>query len=50
MRILLGAGVPRWPANELLEHEVRTVPATGWADLDDGPLLDVMAGLFDVLV
>ena len=22
----------------------------GWADLDDGPLLDVMTGLFDVLV
>jgi len=22
----------------------------GWADLDDGPLLDAMAGLFDVLV
>jgi hypothetical protein len=22
----------------------------GWADLDDGPLLDAMAGMFDVLV
>lgn len=22
----------------------------GWADLDDGPLLDIMAGRFDVLV
>jgi len=22
----------------------------GWGDLDDGPLLDVMAGRFDVLV
>jgi hypothetical protein len=22
----------------------------GWADLDDGPMLDAMAGLFDVLV
>jgi hypothetical protein len=22
----------------------------GWADLDDGPLLDMMAGRFDVLV
>jgi hypothetical protein len=22
----------------------------GWADLDDGPLLDAMAGLFDALV
>lgn len=29
---------------------MRTVPEMGWADLDDGPLLDAMAGLFDVLV
>jgi len=50
MRILLDACVPRRLANELLGHEVQTVPAMGWADLDDGPLLDVMAGLFDVLV
>ncbi len=50
MRILLDACVPRRLANELLEHEVRTVPDMGWADLDDGPLLDVMSGLFDVLV
>lgn len=42
--------MPRRLANELLEHEVRTVPDMGWADLDDGPLLDVMSGLFDVLV
>lgn len=50
MRILLDACVPRRLANELLGHEVRTVPEMGWADLDDGPLLNVMAGLFDVLV
>jgi predicted nuclease of predicted toxin-antitoxin system len=50
MRILLDACVPRRLANELLGHEVRTVPEMGWADLDDGPLLNVMAGLFDALV
>lgn len=50
MRILLDACVPRRLANELSGHEVRTVPEMGWADLDDGPLLDAMAGLFDVLV
>jgi len=50
VRILLDACVPRRLANELPGHEVRTVPETGWADLDDGPLLDAMAGLFDVLV
>lgn len=50
MRILLDACVPRRLANELPGHEVRTVPEIGWADLDDGPLLDAMAGLFDALV
>jgi hypothetical protein len=50
MRILLDACVPRRLANELLGHEVHTVPEMGWADLDDGPLLDAMAGLFDALV
>ncbi|HKA56543.1 MAG TPA: DUF5615 family PIN-like protein [Candidatus Binatia bacterium] len=50
MRILLDACVPRRLANELPGHEVRTVPEMGWADLDDGPLLDAMAGSFDVLV
>lgn len=29
---------------------MRTVPEMGWADLDDGSLLDAMAGLFDILV
>jgi predicted nuclease of predicted toxin-antitoxin system len=50
MRILLDACVPRRLGNELPGHEVRTVPEMGWADLDDGPLLDAMAGLFDALV
>ena len=50
MRLLLDACVPWRLANELPGHEVRTVPEMGWADLDDGPLLDAMAGLFDVLV
>jgi hypothetical protein len=50
MRILLDACVPRRLSNELPGHEVRTVPEMGWADLDDGPLLDAMAGLFDALV
>ncbi len=50
MRILLDTCVPRWLANELPGHEVRTVPEMVWADLDDGPLLNAMAGLFDALV
>ena len=50
MRILLDACVPRRLSHELPGHEVRTVPEMGWTDLDDGPLLDAMTGLFDALV
>lgn len=42
--------MPSRLAAELPGHEVRTLPEMGWADLDDGPLLDIMAGRFDVLV
>ncbi|MCP3956935.1 MAG: hypothetical protein GY719_03695 [bacterium] len=50
MRVLLDGCVPRRLAKELTGHEVRTVHEMGWADLDDGPLLDVMAGTYDFLV
>jgi predicted nuclease of predicted toxin-antitoxin system len=50
VRILLDGCVPRRLAEELSMHEVSTAPKMGWGDLDDGPLLDAMAGRFDVLV
>lgn len=50
MRVLLDACVPKRLGKELAGHQVRTVPEMDWADLDDGPLLDVMAGHFDMLV
>jgi predicted nuclease of predicted toxin-antitoxin system len=50
MRILLDSCVPRRLARELSAHDVRTAPEMGWGDLDDGALLDAMAGAFDVLV
>ena len=50
MRVLLDACVPCRLSQELSKHQVRTAPQMGWADLDDGPLLDAMAGLFDALV
>ena len=50
MRILLDACVPRSLRNSLAGHEVRTAPEMGWGDLDNGALLDVMAGDFDALV
>lgn len=49
MRVLLDGCVPRRLAKELSAHEVRTAPKMGWGDLDDGLLLDAMAGRFDVL-
>ena len=50
MRILLDGCVPKRLAKKLAEYEVGTVHEMGWSDLDDGPLLDVMAGDFDVLI
>lgn len=50
MRVLLDGCVPRRLASELSAHEVQTAPEMGWADFDDGPLLEAMAGRFDVLV
>ena len=50
MRVLLDACVPKGLRRSLPGHEVRTAPEMGWGDLDNGDLLDVMGGLFDVLV
>ncbi|MBI3344344.1 MAG: hypothetical protein HY028_05750 [Gammaproteobacteria bacterium] len=50
MRVLLDGCVPKGLAEKLPIHEVRTAPEMGWGDLDDDPLLDAMAGRFDVLV
>lgn len=50
MRVLLDACVPKRLGKELAGHQVYTVPEMGWADLDDGPLLDAMTGHFDVFV
>ena len=50
MRVLLDACVPKRLGKNLTGHQVYTVPEMGWADLDDGPLLDAMTGHFDMLV
>jgi len=39
MRVLLDEQIPRHLANELTEHEVRTVQQQGWAGLTNGELL-----------
>ena len=50
MRILLDECVD--PRVKLLftDHTVRTVHEQGWGALEDGPLLDLAQGEFDVLV
>jgi hypothetical protein len=50
VQVLLDGCIPRRLAKELSVHEVQTAPEMSWGDLDDGPLLDAMAGRFDVLV
>jgi hypothetical protein len=48
MRVLLDVCVPKRLARELPKHEVQTATDLGWADLDDGPLLDAMGANQDV--
>lgn len=50
MRVLIDNCVPWRLGDVIVGHVVDSVVKLGWADLDDGPLLDAMAGRFDVLV
>lgn len=50
MRILLDNCVPVDLGPHIVGHEVTNAVDMGWAQLDDGPLLDAMAGQFDVLL
>ena len=50
MRILLDESLPRQLAPLILEHEVRTVKQMGWAGTRNGPLLQLAAQQFDVLL
>lgn len=50
MRILFDQGVPAPLRNSLADHTVATAHEMGWATLDNGALLSVLEGTFDVLV
>lgn len=50
MRVVLDHCVPRRLGGSLGGHAVTTVGALGLADLDDGPLLDRLAGACDAFV
>jgi hypothetical protein len=50
MRILLDECLPRRLKDELLEHDVRTVPDAGWRGRRNGELLTLAAGQFDAFL
>jgi hypothetical protein len=50
MRILLDECVPAGLALELVGHEVHTVPQMGWASQENGALLALAEGKFDVFL
>jgi predicted nuclease of predicted toxin-antitoxin system len=50
MKILLDECIDSRLAFELPEHEVVTVPQRGWANLNDGHLLDLAQHEFDAFV
>ena len=50
MRVLLDESLPRPFAALLSGHEVRTVAAMGWSGKQNGELLRLAAGSFDVLL
>ena len=50
MRILLDECVPSRLRRELPGHDVRTVPEMGWASRENGALLALAEGKFDVFL
>ena len=50
MKLLLDESVPRRLGRELTGHEVSTVQEQGWASFENGDLLRLASGAFDVLV
>lgn len=50
MRVVLDNCVPRTLRRHIAGHEVGTVGELGWADTDDGPLLDLLEPVCDAFV
>ena len=50
MRVLLDECLPRKLKSDLPGHEARTVPEMGWASKENGELLELAAGQFDVFL
>ena len=50
MRVLLDECLPRKLKDDLAGHDTRTVPEMGWASKENGDLLGLAAGYFDVFL
>ncbi len=50
MRILLDECIDQRLARDLKGHDVKTVPEAGWAGIDNGRLLELAEGHFDVFI
>lgn len=50
MCVLLDECLPRRLKRELPDHEVRTAPEMGWAGVENGELLRLASGEFDVFI
>jgi predicted nuclease of predicted toxin-antitoxin system len=50
MRVLLDECLPRRPKRVLSAHEVRKVPEAGWAGKQNGELLRLATGAYDVFI
>lgn len=50
MKLLLDECLPRKPKGGLLGHEVKTVPETGWAGVENGELLPLIEAVFDAFI
>ena len=50
MRVILDESVPIQTARFLVGHDVTTVQREGWAGIENGDLLNLVDGRFDVMV
>ena len=50
MKVLLDECVPRRLAAQIIGHDVKTVPQTGWAGIKNGRLLKLAESAFDVFI
>jgi hypothetical protein len=50
VRVILDESVPIQTAQFLVDHDVTTVQREGWAGIENGDLLNLVDGRFDVMV